>query len=172
MRPFLQWPDARLRTPAAEVEVDDGARAIWDELLDVMYATPGIVGLAAPQLGHGLRLAVLDCSKERNEPVRLANPELTWVSDQMRAHKEGSPNLPGCWAEIERPSEVRVRFRNETGAVVEMGFTELWATSAQHQIDHLDGKMFFDRLSPLKRQRLLEKGRKLRLKRERKRKAR
>lgn len=162
MARFVPWPDPILRSPAEPVEVDDRARAVWQEMLEAMYATRGLVGLAAPQLGHGLRLAVLDCSKEKREPLRLANPELVWVSETMRTHHEGSPNLSGVSAEIERPAEVRVRFLNEAGAVVETAFEGLWATAVQHQIDHLEGRMFFDRLGPVRRQRLLEKARKAR----------
>ncbi|MEM9147916.1 MAG: peptide deformylase [Pseudomonadota bacterium] len=160
-RAYVRWPDARLRAAALPVDaVDDAARALWDEMLRAMYAMPGI-GLAAPQLGVGLRLAVLDASPTADSPVRLANPVLLEISEETRVQAEGSPNLPGVWAEIRRPAEVRVRFLSETGEPSERSFEGPWAQSVQHQIDHLEGRMFFDRLGPVKRQRLLEKARKL-----------
>jgi peptide deformylase len=119
-------------------------------------------GLAAPQIGVMLRLAVVDASKERGQALRMANPEILHASVQMRVHEEGSPNLPGVWARIERPRAVTVRFLNETGALEERDFVGLWATSVQHQIDHLDGRMFFDRLSAVRRGMLLKKAEKLR----------
>lgn len=155
---FAPWPQAGLRRAARPVAgVDDAVLAIWREMRAAMYETRGIVGLAAPQLGHPVRLAVLDCSQSRTEPLRLANPEIVWVSAETAVHEEGSPHLPGLSASVARPAEVRVRFMNETGATMECQFDGLWAVSAQHQIDHLDGRMFFDRLSRLKRDRLLAK---------------
>ena len=154
------WPDRRLRTPAEPVTaVTDEIRAIWDDMIDTMEAMPG-VGLAAPQVGVMLRLAVVDASDDRGRAVRLANPELLEASAELRAHDEGSPNLPGVWARLERPARVRVAFLDRTGARAEQEFTGLWATSVQHQIDHLDGRMYFDRLSRTKREMLLKKARK------------
>ncbi|MEM1346191.1 MAG: peptide deformylase [Pseudomonadota bacterium] len=153
---FKPWPHKALSTPAAAVaEIDEAALAVWTRLLEAMYGARALVGLAAPQIGLSQRLAVVDCSASRREPVRLANPELIWASTETARHAEGSPNLPGLSAEIERPARVRVRFLNETGAQVECDFDGLWAASVQHQIDHLEGRMFFERLSRLKRQRLL-----------------
>ena len=164
-RPFLPYPHPCLLAEAEPVpEITCEVRAIWDEMLDAMYAMPG-VGLAAPQLGIGLRLAVLDCSDTRDQPVRLANPELIAVSDEMRTGQEGSPNLPGLWEQVTRPAWAEVRYLDDNGALGTRVFTELWSASVQHQIDHLDGKLFFDRLSPLKRRRLLDKYRKARRKR-------
>lgn len=155
-RPFVPWPNKVLRTPAAPVEaVDDTVRAIWDEMLEAMYAMPG-VGLAAPQLGISRRLAVVDAGEHR-APIRLANPEILHASVEMRDHLEASPNLPGASAWITRPRAVTVGFLNETGDRVEQEFVLLWATSVQHQIDHLNGKMYFDNLSKLKRSMLLKK---------------
>lgn len=162
IRPFLPWPDRRLRTPAAPVAaVTETVRAIWDDMVETMEAMPGY-GLAGPQVGVMLRLAVVDASRERGQAVRLANPEVLFASAQMRAHEEGSPNLPGVWAKLERPRAVTVRFLNAEGEVEERDFVGLWATSVQHQIDHLDGRMFFDRLSPVRRQMLLKKAGKAR----------
>ena len=161
-RPYLRFPDPRLRAVAERVEEVDGAvRAIWDEMLEAMYAMPG-VGLAAPQIGIGLRLAVADASATKDQPVRLANPEIVRLSEETRTGPEGSPNLPGLFEQVTRPAEVEVRFLDELGVATQRTFTGLWATSVQHQIDHLEGRLFFDRLSPLRRRRLLARARKLR----------
>lgn len=163
-RPFVMFPNPVLKARAAEIDaVTDDIRAIWDEMLEAMYAMPG-VGLAAPQLGIGLRLAVVDCSPSKDRPIRLANPAIVRAAEQMRSHEEASPNLPGASAMIERPAEVRVAFLGDDGERTERTFEGLWATSVQHQIDHLDGKLYFDRLSGLKRRRLLEAHRKQRRK--------
>jgi peptide deformylase len=160
VRRCIPWPDERLRTVAASVDqVTDAVRAMWDDMIDTMEAMPG-VGLAAPQIGEMLRLAVVDSSAERGQAVRMANPEVLHASVELRAHDEGSPNLPGVWARIDRPRAVTVRFLDETGAVQERDFVGLWATSVQHQIDHLDGKMYFDRLSKMKRDMLIRRARK------------
>ncbi|MBL6428174.1 MAG: peptide deformylase [Maritimibacter sp.] len=159
-RPFVMWPDKRLRTAAQPVEaVTDEVREFWDEMVEAMDAMPG-VGLAAVQLGIMLRLAVVDASEERGKAVRMANPEVLHASVKLREHDEASPNLPGVWATISRPRAVTVRFLDEAGAVREQDFVGLWATSVQHQIDHLNGKMYFDHLSKLKRDRLIAKARK------------
>lgn len=161
IRPFLRWPDARLRTAAAPVgAITDDIRAIWRDMVETMDAMPG-VGLAGPQIGVMQRLAVVDCSDERGRAVLMANPEVLHASGQMRSHDEASPNLPGVHATIDRPRAVTVRFLNQAGEVEERDFVHLWATSVQHQIDHLDGKMYFDRLSPLKRKMLIARAQKL-----------
>ncbi len=160
-RRCLPWPNAVLRTPAAEVAaITDEVRAIWADMIDTMEAMPGY-GLAAVQIGVPLRLAVVDCSEARGQVVRMANPEVLHASGQLREHEEASPNLPGVSAVISRPRAVTVRFLNDQGAVEERDFVGLWATSVQHQIDHLAGKMYFDRLSPLKRKMLIAKAQKL-----------
>ena len=161
IRRCLPWPDARLRTPAAPVDaITDDIRAIWTDMIDTMEAMPG-VGLAAPQIGVMLRLAVVDASEARGQAVRMANPEVLHASVQLRPHDEASPNLPGVHAQIQRPRAVTVRVLNEQGMVEEKDFVSLWATSVQHQIDHLNGKMYFDHLSKVKRDMLLRKARKL-----------
>ncbi len=129
-------------------------------MISAMDTMPG-VGLAAPQLGVGLALAVVDASEARGQAVRLANPEILHASTQMRVHEEGSPNLPGVWAKVSRPRAVTVRFLNEHGQWDRKEFVGLWATSVQHQIDHLQGRMFFDHLSRVKRDMLVKKARKL-----------
>jgi peptide deformylase len=158
----LPWPDAVLKTPAADVaEITDEVHAIWADMIDTMEAMPGY-GLAAVQIGVSLRLAVVDCSDARGQAVRMANPEVLHASGQFREHEEASPNLPGVSAVIRRPRAVTVRFLNASGAVEERDFVGLWATSVQHQVDHLAGKMYFDHLSPLKRKMLIAKAEKLR----------
>lgn len=160
-RPYVMWPHKALRTPAARVEaVTDEVRALWDEMITAMDAMPG-VGLAAPQLGVGLALAVVDGSEKRGQAVRMANPEILHASVELREHEEGSPNLPGMWAKIARPRAVTVRFLNDKGQWDRQDFVGLWATSVQHQIDHLQGKMFFDRLGRVKRDMLVKKAQKL-----------
>lgn len=162
IRPFVPWPDRRLRSAAAPVEaVTDEIRTLWQDMIETMDAMPG-VGLAAPQIGVMLRVAVVDASEGRGQAVRMANPEILHASGQMRTHEEGSPNLPGVWAPIERPRAVTVRFLNADGAVEERDFVHLWATSVQHQIDHLNGRMYFDRLGRGKREMLLRKAKKVR----------
>ena len=159
IRRCIPWPDKCLRTPAAPVAaITDDIRALWADMIDTMEAMPG-VGLAAPQIGVGLRLAVVDASETRGRAVRMANPQVLHASGQMRAHEEASPNLPGVSAVIRRPRAVTVRFLNAEGALEERDFVSLWATSVQHQIDHLEGRMYFDRLSRLKRDMLLRKAR-------------
>jgi len=159
-RRCIPWPDKRLRTPAADVPaITDEIRAIWTDMIDTMEAMPG-VGLAAPQIGVMLRLAVVDASDKRGQAVRMANPEIVHASVQLRDHEEASPNLPGVSATISRPRAVLVRFLNELGEVEERDFVGLWATSVQHQIDHLAGRMYFDHLSKVKRDMLLRRARK------------
>lgn len=159
-RRCIPWPDARLRTPAADVPaITDDIRAIWTDMIDTMEAMPG-VGLAAPQIGVMLRLAVVDASDKRGQAVRMANPEVVHASVQLREHEEASPNLPGVSATISRPRAVLVRFLNAQGEVEERDFVGLWATSVQHQIDHLAGRMYFDHLSKVKRDMLIRRAKK------------
>ena len=157
----IPWPDKRLRTKASPVEaITDEIRAIWSDMVDTMEAMPG-VGLAAPQIGVMLRLAVVDASEERGKAVLMANPEIIDASGVFREHDEASPNLPGVSAVIKRPRGVSVRFPNSEGIIERRDYVGLWATSVQHQIDHLNGQMYFDRLSKVKRDMLLRRARKL-----------
>ncbi len=161
-RPFLPWPHKTLRTPATEVTaITDDIHQIWNDMVETMEAMPGY-GLAGPQIGLGLALAVVDCSDTRGQAVLMANPSVLHASGQMRDHDEASPNLPGVSAVISRPRAVTVRFLNADGVWEDREFVHLWATSVQHQIDHLAGRMYFDRLSPLKRRMLLARAEKLR----------
>ena len=160
-RPFVPYPAKVLRTPAEEVpEVTDEVRDLWDEMIEAMDAMPG-VGLAAPQLGVPLCLAVVDASDKRGQAIRMANPTILHASVELRRHEEASPNLPGVSAALERPRAVTVRYMNEAGVYDRHEFVGLWATSVQHQIDHLNGRMYFDNLSRMKRDMLLKKARKL-----------
>ena len=140
--------------------ITDEVRGIWADMIDTMDAMPGY-GLAAVQIGVPLRLAVVDCSDARGQAVRMANPKVLHASVQLREHEEASPNLPGVSATIQRPRAVTVQFLNAEGVIEDRDFVGLWATSVQHQIDHLAGKMYFDHLSPLKRKMLIAKAGKL-----------
>ena len=161
VRAFLPYSDRRLHIAAEPVPaISETVRMIWDDMIDSMEAMPG-VGLAAPQIGIMQRLAVVDASEKRGQAVRMANPEVLHASMQMRSHDEASPNLPGVSARIERPRAVTVRFLNDQGEIEERDFVGLWATSVQHQIDHLNGKLYVDHLSPLRRKMLVAKSDKL-----------
>ena len=160
VRPFVSWPDKRLRTAVPEVvEITDEIRLIWADMVETMDAMPG-VGLAAPQIGVMMQLAVVDASPDRKRLILLANPTILSTSEEMNTHDEASPNLPGVSAIIKRPKNVSVRYLNEDGVITRGDFTGLEATSVQHQIDHLQGKMYFDNLGRVKRDMLLRKARK------------
>lgn len=162
IRPLGPWPDPRLSRAAALVEAIDAAvLSLWDDMIDTMDAMSrppgGCVGLAAPQIGVMLRLAVVDASFGRGQAVRLANPEIVEASDDLSTWEEASPNISGASAKVRRPAWVGVRYLDTSGASATGRFEGLWATSVQHQIDHLDGRMFLDRLSPLKRKMALKR---------------
>ena len=160
LRRYVAWPDKRLRSPAEPIEaVTDEIRTLWDDMIETMDAMPG-VGLAAPQIGVMLQVAVVDASEARNKRIRLANPVIIDASAVLHPYEEASPNLPGVSAQVKRPRAVTVRFMNTEGETEERDFIGLWATSVQHQIDHLEGRMYFDRLSKVRRDMLLRKARK------------
>lgn len=161
VRLLLQWPDKRLRTVAEPVsEITDKTRVIWQDMVDTMEAMPGL-GLAAVQIGVMQQLAVVDCSELRGKTILMANPVVLHASAKPNHHVEASPNLPGVSAEIIRPRAVTVSFLNVDGKIEERDFVGLWATSVQHQIDHLAGRMYFDRLSKMKRDILLRRAKKV-----------
>jgi len=161
VRTCLAWPDKRLRTAAEPVDtLTDEDRQTWNDLVDTMEAMPG-VGMGANQIGVLRRLIVVDASNERGQVVKMANPEVLHKSIELREHEEASPNLPGVSAVIKRPRAVTVRFMDENGEMAEKDFVGLWATSVQHQIDHINGTMYFDHLSRTKREMLIKKARKL-----------
>ena len=161
VRRCLAWPDPRLRRPAEAIsEITEDIHALWQDMIDTMEAMPG-VGLAAPQIGKMLRLAVIDASEARGQAICMANPQVLHASVELRSHEEASPNLPGVSAKIKRPRAITARFLDSQGALQTNDFVGLWATSLQHQIDHLNGKMYFDHLSKTRRDMLLRKARKL-----------
>ncbi|WP_434617888.1 peptide deformylase [Tabrizicola sp. M-4] len=170
IRPILIHPDPRLKKlcdPVAEVSSDMGKLA--EDMLQTMYDAPGI-GLAAPQIGVTKRLIVMDCVKGENEaprPLVLFNPEITWSSEELSTYEEGCLSIPDQYAEVQRPAEVRVRWIGLDGKLQEEQFSGLWATCVQHEIDHLNGKLFIDYLGPLKRQLITRKMEKLKRERAR-----
>lgn len=168
IRPILLHPDPRLKKPAAPIaDLSDALRALADDMLETMYDAPGI-GLAAPQIGVLQRLIVMDCVKEEGEaprPMVMFNPQVVATSDTLSVYEEGCLSIPEQYAEVTRPAEVQVRWIDRDGHQHEQEFSGLWATCVQHEIDHLDGKLFIDYLKPLKRQMITRKM--VKLKRER-----
>ena len=158
---IVPWPNPCLKAKAEPiVKITTEITQIWQDMIVVMEAMPG-VGLSAPQLGIGLRLAVVDASSARGQVLRMANPEILHVSAKLEVGEEASPNLPRVSAKIKRPRGVTVRYVDETGGMQEKDLVGLWARSLQHQVDHLNGRMYFDNLSNLKRDMLIKKARKL-----------
>lgn len=168
IRSILIHPDPRLKKlcdPVAEITGD--VRQLADDMLETMYDAPGI-GLAAPQVGITKRLLVMDCIKEGTpEPMVLLNPEIVWASEDQTVYEEGCLSIPDHYAEIKRPGEVKVRWTDLNGAQEERQFAGLWATCVQHEMDHLDGKLFIDYLGPLKRQMITRKMEKMKRERAR-----
>ncbi|MFN3644340.1 MAG: peptide deformylase [Gemmobacter sp.] len=164
IRPILIHPDPRLRKRAEPVgEITPDIRALAADMLATMYDAPG-VGLAAPQVGVLRRVVVMDCVKDPEKPPRplvLIDPAVVWRSEAVTVYEEGCLSIPEQYAEVTRPAEVRVRWTDLDGAPKEEHFTGLWATCAQHEIDHLDGRLFIDYLGPIKRQLITRKMEKL-----------
>ena len=157
---ILHYPDPRLRKTAAKVDsFGPQLQKFADDLLETMYDAPGI-GLAAPQVGVLRRLLVMDCVKEEDaapRPMVLIDPEVTWSSEALNTYEEGCLSIPEQYADVERPAEVEVRWTGLDGSEQSERFDGLWATCVQHEIDHLDGKLFIDYLKPLKRQMITRK---------------
>ena len=152
--PIIIAPDPRLKLRCKPVPaVDDDIRRLMDDMLETMYLAPGI-GLAAPQIGVAKRVIVVDVSRA---PLRLVNPELIAESEDMAVYEEGCLSLPDHYADVERPAVVTVRYLDETGKRRETTFEGLAATCIQHEMDHLDGTLFVDRVSALKRNMILRK---------------
>jgi len=150
---ILEFPDPRLRKKAAPVEVvDDGLRELIDNMFETMYAAPGI-GLAATQVDVHKRLLVADVSADKTEPFALINPEIL-EKDGVAVTEEGCLSVPGYYEEVERAEHIRVRFLNRDGDVEEMEAEALLAVCIQHEMDHLEGKLFVDYLSEAKRSRI------------------
>lgn len=159
VRDLVILPDSRLRLVSAPVgAVDDEIRKLADDMLETMYAAPGI-GLAAIQVGVPKRLITMDVSKkdEPKAPMVLIDPEIVWKSDALSVYEEGCLSIPEYYEDVERPAEVVVRFTDRDGARHEVRGDGLFATCVQHEIDHLDGVLFIDYLSRLKRERVVKK---------------
>ena len=159
IRPILTLPDPILRKKAKPIErVDADLRRLVDDMLLTMYDAPGI-GLAAPQIGILRRLIVMDPAKDEapKTPVIMVNPEILERSEEMRVHDEGCLSIPDFTAEIERPAKTRVSFLDRAGKKQEIELNGIWSTLVQHEIDHLNGVLFIDYLSRLKRDRIVKK---------------
>lgn len=170
IRSILIHPDPRLKKLCEPVtEFTPELARLADDMLETMYDAPG-VGLAGPQIGVMKRIIVMDCAKdEEPRPMVMINPEITWSSEDLSSYEEGCLSIPDQYAEVKRPATVTVRWFDVQGEGHEETFDGLWATCVQHEIDHLDGKLFIDYLGPLKRQMVTRKMEKL--KRERARQA-
>ena len=159
LRDILKLPDPRLYSVSKPVgPVTDEVRRLADDMLETMYAAPGI-GLAAIQIGEPTRLVVIDIAKKEEEPqpIVLLDPEIVWSSEETRVHEEGCLSIPEYYEDVERPDRVRYRYRNLEGETVEAEADGILATCLQHEIDHLNGKLFIDYLSRLKRQMVIKK---------------
>ena len=162
-RQILIHPDPRLKKVATAVpDISDALRTLADDMLETMYDAPGI-GLAAPQIGVLERVLVMDCADKDEElsPMIMFNPEILLSSDEENIHEEGCLSIPDQYAEVTRPAEVKVGWLDRDGNQQEREFAGLWATCVQHEIDHLNGKLFIDYLKPLKRQMITRKMQKL-----------
>ncbi|MEM0923352.1 MAG: peptide deformylase [Pseudomonadota bacterium] len=173
IRPILIHPDPRLKKLCEPVAaVDAGIRALMDDMLETMYDAPGI-GLAAPQIGVNSRVIVMDCAPKAHEdeeapepePLCLANPEILRVSEETGVYEEGCLSIPEIYANVTRPVAVEVRFLNRDNAEETRGFEGIWATCVQHEIDHLNGRLFIDYLSSMRRQMITSKMKKLKQRR-------
>ncbi len=153
IRPILIHPDPRLRKVALPVEtVDAQLRGVIEDMFDTMYDAPGI-GLAATQVGVMKRVFVMDCGGKDDppEPVALINPEVLWTSEDQATAEEGCLSIPDVFEDVTRPARIRMAWTDIDGARREAEFTDRWATCAQHEMDHLQGKLFIDYLGTVKR---------------------
>ncbi len=158
---ILEFPDPRLRTVAKPVEkVDDELRKLIDDMFETMYACPGI-GLAATQVDVHQRLIVMDLSEDQTQPRVFINPEITPLTDEVAPYEEGCLSVPGFYEKVQRPARVHIKALDRDGNTFEEEADELLATCIQHEIDHLDGKLFVDYVSRLKRDRIKKKLEKL-----------
>ena len=162
LRPILTIPDPHLRMKCAPVAaVDDAVRALMDDMLETMYDAPGI-GLAASQIGVLQQVLVLDVAKREDEsasakPMCFANPEIVWASEELSTYEEGCLSISEFFEAVERPAKVRVKFFDRDGKACEIEADGLLATCLQHEIDHLNGVLFIDHISRLKRDRIVKK---------------
>ena len=159
--PIITAPDKRLQFSALPVtSVDAEIRRLMDDMLETMYGAPGI-GLAAPQVGISKRVLVIDVNMNENgepgDPLLVANPTLSWISENRKTTEEGCLSLPGQYAEVERPAQIRVKFIDQHNRDQEFEVDGLVAACLQHEMDHLDGRLFIDHLSRLKKNMILRK---------------
>ena len=157
--PIITAPDPRLKVKAKPVAaVDDDVRRLMDDMLETMYLAPGI-GLAAPQVGVARRVIVVDVAREGEprQPMKIANPEILWRSEELVTFSEGCLSLPEHYADVERPRAIKLRYLDYQNEVREIEIEGLLATCIQHEIDHLEGILFVDHISPLKRNIILRK---------------
>lgn len=169
IRPILIHPEPRLRKVAAPVEaIDDGIRGLADDMLATMYKAPGI-GLAAPQVGVLCRVFVMDCSgqDDPDRPMVLLNPEIAWASDELVTSEEGCLSIPDVYDDVTRHARIGMRWLGLDGKIHEEEFGERWAICAQHELDHLNGKLFIDYLGAVKRTMITAKMKKLKKERAR-----
>ena len=154
---ILEFPDPRLRTKAKPVQlVDDALRQLIDDMFETMYAAPGI-GLAATQVNVHLRLVVMDLSEDKSSPLVFINPEFTTLTEALEQYQEGCLSVPGFYENVDRPQKVRINALDRNGEAFEMIAEGLLAVCIQHECDHLNGKLFVDYLSSLKRDRIKKK---------------
>jgi peptide deformylase len=159
LRPILTVPDPMLKLASKPVErVDDALRALMDDMLETMYAAPGI-GLAAIQIGEPVRVIVMDLAREEEPPAprHFVNPEILWASEETAPYEEGCLSVPEIYDEVQRPAKVRLRYLDYQGETVEEEAEGLYAVCIQHEMDHLNGVLFIDHLSRLKRDRAVAK---------------
>ena len=158
-RPLVILPAPQLRLTSAPIaRVDDGVRKLAEDMLETMYAAPGI-GLAAVQVGEMNRLITIDVSHDEDakDPRVFINPEILWKSEELSVYEEGCLSIPDYYEEVERPAKIRVRYTNLAGEPEEVEADGLLATCLQHEIDHLDGVLFIDHISRLKRDMVVKK---------------
>jgi peptide deformylase len=168
VRPVLTYPDPRLKEVSAPVaRVDDEIRALMDDMLESMYAAEGI-GLAAIQIGVAKRVIVMDLAQKQGQraPQFFANPEIVSVSEDLAPYEEGCLSVPEYYDEVKRPSKVRIRYLNRDDALIEEEAEGLYAVCIQHEMDHLNGVLFIDHLSRLRRDRAAAKVKKVKRERE------
>ena len=159
LRPILTVPDPKLKLVSQTVErVDDALRALMDDMLETMYAAPGI-GLAAIQVGEPVRVIVMDLAREGEEPAprHFVNPEVVWASEETAPYEEGCLSVPEIYDEVERPARVKIKYLNYQGEEIVEDCEGLYAVCIQHEMDHLNGVLFIDHLSRLKRDRAVAK---------------
>jgi peptide deformylase len=159
IRAIISLPDPRLRLVSEPVRrIDAEIRTLMDDMLETMYDAPGI-GLAAIQIGVQKRVVVIDTAKkeETPRPLFLANPEVIWSDSEVSSHEEGCLSIPEYFGEVERPARVRARYVDREGNTQELEAEGVLATALQHEIDHLNGVLFIDYLSKLRRDRVLKK---------------